>query len=212
MWFTVFVTRNVFCSFVHAKFREEKGYGEDEIDLKIVDLRKSFIFHISPISFALSPHPQNLPPSSIQRKARTFRRPFCASTPKVCLSHPSRVPNFHSPFRRHSDHAQCAIKGTVPTMIVPFENTLDSVTESRYKAVTDITVRTARFRPKSPSYSILPKLSETTYSLAHPCFIFATGYRRPPRPFSNRHLPHPHHLLRSCALPLSRNHSSLRTL
>lgn len=204
MWFTVFVTRNVFCSFVHAKFREEKGYGEDEIDLKIVDLRKSFIFHISPISFALSPHPQNLPPSSIQRKARTFRRPFCASTPKVCLSHPSRVPNFHSPFRRHSDHAQCAIKGTIPTMIVPFENTLDSVTESRYKAVTDITVRTARFRPRSPPYSISPKLSEnhllTRASVLYICYRLSSTSSTVLEPPSPAPTPPPS-LLRPPSLP-----------
>ncbi|KAI0322631.1 hypothetical protein OF83DRAFT_1167332 [Amylostereum chailletii] len=60
---------------------DEKGYGDDEVDVKYVDLAKGENF--SPTFLRLNP------------------------------------------------------KGTVPTLIVPFENTLASDTESRYKAVTD---------------------------------------------------------------------------
>lgn len=79
-------------------------------------------------------------------------------------------------------------------MIVPFENTLDSVTESRYKAVTDITVRMAPFNSKLFMQHIAQPPDKT---LAHSHFcvfcviMMITGYRRPPRPFPNRHLPAP---------------------
>ncbi|KIY52702.1 hypothetical protein FISHEDRAFT_34586 [Fistulina hepatica ATCC 64428] len=59
----------------------EKGYGEDEVDLKLVDLSKA----------------ENLMPSFLRINA----------------------------------------KATVPTLVVPYENTLSDDVQSRYKAVTD---------------------------------------------------------------------------
>lgn len=61
---------------------EEKGYGKDEVDLKLVNLSKGENF--SPTFLRINP------------------------------------------------------KGTVPTLVVPFENTLTPDMESRYKAITDI--------------------------------------------------------------------------
>ncbi|KAA1471514.1 hypothetical protein DENSPDRAFT_837519 [Dentipellis sp. KUC8613] len=93
---------------------EEKGYGDDEIDLKIVDLGKG----------------ENFAPS------------FLRLNPK----------------------------GTVPTLVVPFENTLSPDTESRYKAVTDVKAivdlldrsRSATSRTHTTSHAPAPSLSPAT--------------------------------------------------
>ncbi|THH19728.1 hypothetical protein EW146_g1481 [Bondarzewia mesenterica] len=97
---------------------EEKGYGDDEVDLKMVDLAKG----------------QNFSPS------------FLRLNPK----------------------------GTLPALIVPFENTLPAEIESRYKAVTDTTAivelldrsRSAMSRTHTTSFAPAPVLSPATISLS----------------------------------------------
>ncbi|KAI0052869.1 hypothetical protein FA95DRAFT_1482636 [Auriscalpium vulgare] len=97
---------------------EEKGYGADELDLKIVDL--------------------------------------------------SVGENFSSAFLRLNP------KGTVPTMVVPMQNTLSADTESRYKAVTDVEAiitlldrsRSAISRTHTTSDAPAPALSPATIALS----------------------------------------------
>ncbi|THH14723.1 hypothetical protein EW146_g5646 [Bondarzewia mesenterica] len=97
---------------------EEKGYGDDEVDFKMVDLAKG----------------QNFFPS------------FLRLNPK----------------------------GTLPGLIVPFENTLPAEIESRYKAVTDTTAivelldrsRSAMSRTHTTSFAPAPVLSPATISFS----------------------------------------------
>ncbi|KAI0068221.1 hypothetical protein BV25DRAFT_539045 [Artomyces pyxidatus] len=97
---------------------DSHGYGEDELDLKIVDLARGENF--SPAFLRLNP------------------------------------------------------KGTVPTLIVPFENTLAADTESRYKALTDVEAiialldrsRSATSRTHTTSAAPAPALSPATISLS----------------------------------------------
>jgi glutathione S-transferase len=97
---------------------EEKGYGKDEIDLKLVDLSKG--------------------------------------------------ENFSPSFLRINPTA------TVPTMVVPFENTLSADMESRYKAITDTEAiiafldksRSIMSHTHTTSAAPAPALSPATVSLS----------------------------------------------
>ncbi|KAI0275089.1 hypothetical protein BC834DRAFT_850983 [Gloeopeniophorella convolvens] len=97
---------------------EEKGYGKDELDLKLVDLAKGENF--SPAFLRLNP------------------------------------------------------KGTVPTLVVPLQNTLSADMESRYKAITDTEAlvtfldksRSVMSRTHTTSTAPAPALSPATIALS----------------------------------------------
>ncbi|KAI0296168.1 hypothetical protein BC826DRAFT_908571 [Russula brevipes] len=97
---------------------EEKGYGKDEVDLKLVDLSKGENF--SPSFLRLNP------------------------------------------------------QGTVPTLVVPFENTLSPDMESRYRAITDTDAliafldksRSTMSRTHTTSSAPAPALSPATVALS----------------------------------------------
>ena len=65
---------------------------------------------------------------------KTFLLLFCVSTPKVAfITHLLAISYPHVRL------------GTVPTLVVPFENTLTAEMESRYKAITDIEASPPRY-------------------------------------------------------------------
>lgn len=94
--------------------RDEKGYGADELDFRVVDLGTCVADVFSQFRYSLQ--------HSKWRKLR------------------SCVPAIES--QRHERHVTTEYKtehilATIPTLVVPLQKTLSEDVESRYKAITD---------------------------------------------------------------------------
>lgn len=137
----------------HASYSEEKGYGADELDLKIVDLCMSC--QLSFVVLRTQPHGM-----------------VCSRGRELLLRVPQVEPKGCAHRTQCSQHLM-PLTGTVPTMVVPMQNTLSADTESRYKAVTDVEVSL-----------LLSGLVQFELNSAH------IGHHHAPRQVALRHLTH----------------------